>query len=997
MADKRHDLYNFASIEKKWQQRWKDADLFRTENTTDKPKFYGLDFFPYPSGAGLSVGHCRNYIPTDVACRYKRMNGFNVLHPMGWDAFGLPAENEAIKKLSHPKKTVPEYIETYKRQMDLIGIGYDWSREVNSSSSDYYKWTQWIFQLLYKRGLAYRSMAPANWCPSCSTVLANEEVKDGRCWRCDSFIEKKDLPQWFFKITEYADRLIDDLEGIDWPDSIKLMQRNWIGRSEGAEVKFETEKGDTITVYTTRPDTLWGATFMVLAPEHPLVEKLTTDKKREEVEAYKKLAQRESAIERQSTEKEKTGVFTGAYAINPVNKRRVPIWIADYVMMGYGTGAIMAVPAHDERDFEFALKFGIPIIPVIDRTDGLAKSRVFEECVERGFGAALKDAGISFELRDAFYYITMHGDKQVDEYIQIARGNLKNVEAWIEVVGTVWAFIFANRGLIVFDSIEAEAQILQELLRRAPSLKGVQTVMQILAREQFYRDALFHADYGAMINSGEFSSTPGDIAKKKVTQWLADTGQGKHAVNFKLRDWLISRQRYWGAPIPIIHCPKCGEVLVPEDQLPVELPDVDNYIPSGSGKSPLANISEFVDVACPKCGGPAKRETDTMGGFACSSWYFLRFVSPKLDSAPFDKDLAAYWLPVDLYVGGAEHAVMHLLYARFWTKVLYDAGWVPFAEPFKRLMNQGMLLAMTPHRTMDVGDTIETEGEEVDHDLIPLLPEEAEQMDPEKIIWKYVKMSKSKRNVVTPDTMAEKFGADSLRTYELFVAPFEDAVQWSEDGVNGAHRFMGRIWRIVNEWTERFDADWASKAAQEAESNEKAKSLRRKTHQTIRKVGEDIEKFAFNTAVAALMELTNEMHTFNNTLGANNTLGGDLQSPPQTGSAVMSEAIENLILLISPMVPHIADELWESLGKSGFTLEAAWPSFDAEVAKEDSVEIVAQINGKVKDKMVVPADADEETLKSAALASERIQAELAGKTVRKVIVVKGKLVNIVAN
>ncbi len=884
MVDRKYD---FADIEKKWQQKWKEADLFRTEDTTDKPKFYGLDFFPYPSGAGLSVGHCRNYIPTDVACRYRRMKGFNVLHPMGWDAFGLPAENEAIKKKSHPKKTVPEYVATYKRQMDLVGIGYDWSREINSSHPDYYKWTQWIFLLLYKRGLAYRSYAPANWCPNCATVLANEEVKDGRCWRCDSYIEKKDLPQWFFKITAYADRLIDDLDTIDWPESIKAMQRNWIGRSEGAEVTFRSEAGDDIVVYTTRPDTLWGATFMVLAPEHPLVEKLTTPEKKAEVEEYRKQAQRQSAIERQSTEKEKTGVFIGAYATNPVNDEKIPIWIADYVMMGYGTGAIMAVPAHDERDFAFARKFGIKIIPVIRHPEAPA-------------------------------------DYQVDE-----------TEDW-----------------------------------------GGFT---------------FHPEYGDMFNSGAFTGTIGanGCAKKKVTGWLAETGKGKGAVNYKLRDWLISRQRYWGAPIPIIHCENCGEVPVPDDQLPVVLPDVENYEPSGSGESPLANIPEFVDTTCPMCGAPAKRETDTMGGFACSSWYFLRFVSPNLNTAAFDKALAAYWLPVDLYVGGAEHAVMHLLYARFWTKVLHDEGLIPFVEPFNKLMNQGMLLAYTPHRTMQAGDDVEIEAEEEeegDKDLIPLFPEELADYPADKVIWKYVKMSKSKRNVVTPDAMAEKFGADALRTYELFVAPFEDAIQWSEDGMNGAYRFMGRVWRIVNEWADRFDPNWASKVAGEAAADPKAKALRRKVHQTIRKVGEDIEKFAFNTAVAALMELLNEMQS------ASQYSISHIQYS-------MSEAVESLILLLSPMTPHIADELWSMLpkpDKQQFTLLETWPSHDAEVAKADEVEIVVQILGKIRDKLTIPADADEKTMEKLALASEKIKSDLEGKTVRKVIVVKGKLVNIVA-
>jgi len=874
------DKYDFQAIEKKWQERWKAADLFRTEDTTDKPKFYGLDFFPYLSGAGLSVGHFRNYVPTDVTCRYKRMKGFNVLHPTGWDAFGLPAENEAIKRQSHPKKMVQEYIATYKRQMDLIGIGYDWSREVNSSSPDYYRWTQWIFLLLYKHGLAYRSFAPANWCPSCATVLANEEVKEGRCWRCDSYIEKKDLPQWFFKITAYADRLIDDLDTIDWPESIKLMQKNWIGRSEGAEVTFRSEQGDDIVVYTTRPDTLWGATFMVLAPEHPLVEKLTTPEKKSEVEEYRKLAQRESAIERQSTDKEKTGVFIGAYAVNPVNDKKIPIWIADYVMMGYGTGAIMAVPAHDERDFEFARKFGIPIVPVIRHPNAPAD------------------------------YVT-------DE-----------TEDW-----------------------------------------GGFT---------------FHPEYGDMFNSGEFTGAKGATAKQDVTKWLEETGRGKFTVNFKLRDWLISRQRYWGAPIPIIHCEKCGEVAVPDEDLPVVLPDVEHYEPSGTGESPLASIPEFVNTICPKCGGPGKRETDTMGGFACSSWYFLRFVSPHLETAAFDKDLAAYWLPVDLYVGGAEHAVMHLLYARFWTKVLHDAGYVPFVEPFAKLMNQGMVLARTPHRRMEVGEHFEheAEDEEETRDLIPLFPEEAEALPPEKIIWKYVKMSKSKRNVVTPDAMAEKFGADSLRTYELFVAPFEDSVQWSEDGMNGAFRFLNRVWRFFAANLGAYDPNWRT-ALKGAEFTSSEKDLRRKTHQTIHKVTSDIERFHFNTAVSALMEMLNAMADF---AGSRE---GEAPSEP------LSEAMESLVLLLAPFTPHLADELWEQLGKTGTTFEQTWPTFDPAIAKAETVTIVLQVNGKLRDRLEVPADMDASEIERLALESERVKEFLAGKPPRKVIVVPGKLVNVV--
>ncbi|MBO7392605.1 MAG: leucine--tRNA ligase [Abditibacteriota bacterium] len=969
--------YDFNAIEKKWQERWREADLFRVENTTDKPKFYGLDFFPYPSGAGLSVGHCRNYIPTDVVCRYKRMNGFNVLHPMGWDAFGLPAENEAINKKSHPKKTVPEYINTYKRQMNLIGIGYDWSREVNSSSPEYYKWTQWIFELLYKRGLAYRSPAPANWCPHCATVLANEEVKDGKCWRCDSFIEKKNLPQWFFKITEYADRLISDLDTIDWPESIKLMQKNWIGRSEGAEVYFDTEIGERLTVYTTRPDTLWGATFMVIAPEHPLADKLVVEENRHALDEYRKLAQRQTAIERQSTEKEKTGIFTGSYAINPVNGMRIPIWVADYVMMGYGTGAIMAVPAHDDRDFDFAIKFGIPVIPVIGRSDEMSKATFRKGALSDDCEDMLIDEGIEFvEEANDVYNVTLKSAKETGAFIAIAK-KLIQPGGHVSVVGARWTFIFED-AVIDMDSYAAERSVIERMRVIDKRFSGTETVARALASNPFLTDMLCHCEKGNMINSADFTGTPGELAKKIVIKWLDDTGRGKGTVNFKLRDWLISRQRYWGAPIPVIHCPHCGEVLVPEEDLPVLLPDVENYQPSASGESPLVNIPEFVNVKCPKCGADAKRETDTMGGFACSSWYFLRYASPDRDDVPFDKELAKYWLPVDLYVGGAEHAVMHLLYARFWTKVLYDEGLIDFVEPFKKLMNQGMVLAYTPHRTM-----AGSEGNE-DADLIPLLPEQMADYDPDKIVWKYTKMSKSKKNVVTPDSMAEKFGADSLRLYELFVAPFEEAIQWSEEGMSGAFRFAGRVWRLVTSWVDKFDPYWRAKSAEEAGETNKAKNLRRKLHETIKKVGEDIDKFAFNTAVAALMELVNEMYSFVNTLD-------------DAPSAVMSECVESLVLMMAPITPHMSDELWEMLGRQGFTIDEKFPVADESAMVKAEIEIIAQVNGKLRAKLTVPAGMSEADTKNAVLTNDKVKAAIEGKTVRKIIVVPNKLVNIVAN
>ena len=828
--------YDFRSIEKRWQERWHADDLFRTPEDRTRPKFYGLDFFPYPSGDGLSVGHCRNYVPSDVFCRYRRMRGDNVLHPMGWDAFGLPAENEAIRRRSHPKKTVPQYVANYKRQMNLLGLSYDWSREINSSEPEYYRWTQWFFLLLYRRGLAYRSAAPANWCPSCATVLANEEVHDGACWRCGAEIEKKDLPQWFFRITEYADRLLEDLKLVDWPESIKLMQTNWIGRSVGVEFDMPIVGHDAaMRVFTTRVDTVFGVSFAVLAPEHPLVAQITAPDRREEVEEYVRKSRRVSEIDRMSTERERDGCFTGAFAVNPVNGQEVPVYVADYVLLSYGTGAIMAVPAHDARDFDFARRYGLPA-PVVIAPEG-------------------------------------------------------------------W-----------------DGRPLQEA----------------------------HTGEGVMVNSGQFSGMRNTEGAEAIADWMEQRGIGQRRVNYRLRDWLISRQRYWGAPIPIVHCPSCGEVPVPEEQLPVLLPDVENYEPPGDGRSPLAAIPEFVNTACPECGGPAQRETDTMGGFACSSWYFLRFADPHNDRAPFDREKVEYWLPVDLYVGGAEHAVMHLLYARFWTKVMYDAGLVPFVEPFTRLKNQGMLLAPDP-----------------------------------KNPGVLVKMSKSKFNVVTPDEMAEKYGADALRVYELFVAPFEDTVPWSEDGINGCWRFLNRVYRVVAERPGSFVPGWKACVRQETVSEE-ARALARKTHQTIVKVTKDIEDFAFNTAVAALMELTNQIYDFVNAKDG-------LRYP----CPVWSEAVETLILLLAPMAPHLSDELWQMIGREGYTYHAPWPEADPEVAKADVLTIVVQVNGKVRDKISVDADAGERELERLALESPKVQAALQGRPVRKVIVVPGRLVNVV--
>ncbi len=879
------DRYEPQTFEAGWRRKWKEADLFKTRVDEGRPKFYGLDFFPYPSGAGLSVGHCRNYIPTDVLCRMKVMQGFNVLHPMGFDAFGLPAENEAIAKKTKPAPMVRRYGDTYRKQMELIGISYDWSRSFYSSDPSYYKWTQWIFRLLYERGLAVRKQANVNWCPSCLSVLADEEVAGGLCWRCSTAVEKKAIPQWFFRITEYAQRLIDDLDDLDWPEGIKQMQRNWIGRSEGVEFDMKillpdehravpADEGDLqvikherepiFRVFTTRIDTVFGMTFCVLAPEHPMVDRILGVVDAEHAEAicsYRDKAKALSEMDRQATTREKTGVFTGAYAVNPANGKQVPIYIADYVLMGYGTGAIMAVPAHDARDFEFATKYGIPIPQVI-----------------------------------------------------------------------------------------------------SPTPEGTQVELP------------FETKDGFMCNSGEYDGMSVADGQRKLGEWMEALGIGQRVINYKLRDWLISRQRYWGCPIPIIYTKEGETQVAPDDALPVELPDVDNYEPSSDGTSPLAHIDEFLNCT-DRDGRLGQRETDTMGGFACSSWYFLRFCDPTNPDKPWSEEAIKYWMPVDCYVGGAEHAVMHLLYARFWTKVLYDAGLVNVKEPFQRLRNQGMLLAQTPYRHPKEGETLGV-GEEG----IQLTFAEAAKTPVDEVFYKWDKMSKSKGNVVTPNEAVDKFGADALRIFELFVAPFEQTIQWSDEGVQGAVRFLNRVFRLASELLASYDPKWrATIGAGEGA----AKELRRATHQLIRKATDDIERFAFNTYIAALM-------TYVNTLN-------DLLRKGGVDKAALSEALETLVLVISPAAPHSADEIWSAMGKSGFTYDAAWPKFDPELAKEDLITVAVQVNGKLRDTLSLPADADKAALEEAAKASPKAAAHLEGKTIRKVIVVPGKLVNIVAN
>ena len=871
-------IYDPQSLEAGWQERWRTQGLYRTTEGGGKAKYYVLDFFPYPSGDGLSVGHCRNYVPTDTLSRYFRMRGYNVLHPMGWDAFGEPTEQYAVLTGTSPRKATDRNASNYKRQFDLIGCSYDWSREIDSSSPDYYHWTQWFFLLLYKRGLAYRAVQWQWWCPGCQTTLSNQEAQDGICWRGHTGLTKKEIPAWYFKITAYADQLIEGLGEIEWPERIKLMQENWIGRSEGAELFFKAESGAPLPVFTTRPDTVFGVTFMVIAPEHPLLTELTTPERRGEVMAYVERAKGTSEIDRLSTEREKTGVFTGSFAINPLNGEKVQLWVADYVLATYGTGVVMGVPAHDTRDFAFAKKYGIPIKLVIQPTDGSMSSAA--------------------DLEDAY-------------------------------VGE-----------------------------------------------------------GVMVSSGPLDGTPSpDPAIAATIAHAQAKGVGKGTVNYRMRDWLISRQKYWGAPIPIVHCPVHGEVPVPEDQLPVELPEMVDFTPDGSGRSPLARATEWVNTTCPTCGGPAERETDTMGGFACSSWYFLRFSSPDHMGAPFDRTKVDYWLPVDQYVGGAEHAVLHLLYARFWTRVMYDAGLIGFKEPFYRLRNQGMLVTSTPHRRATDPNATEP--------WVPITAEEAAALraQGQEVEMRSAKMSKSLRNVITPDEMVEKYGADSLRMYEMFMAPFDQEVEWNEEGIKGQRRFMGRIWMLVGD-------TWNAAAGERFSGTDDV--LTRLRHKTVKKVTEDLERFRFNTMVSALME-------FANALGERHRAG-------TWKTAAFQEAIETLVLLLAPSAPFIAEALWQQtggfgrgapasapagapttrFGAIGSVHQQAWPSWDEALTKDDVVTIVVQVNGKVRDRMELPADADEAAAREAALARPRIQEFVTDPTTAKYIYVPGRLLNILA-
>lgn len=825
------EKYAPHDIEAKWQKYWEENKTFKVEMDKDKPKSYVLEMFPYPSG-NLHMGHVRNYSIGDVIARFRTMKGFNVLHPMGWDSFGMPAENAAIKHNIPPKKWTLENIANMTRQLKALGLSYDWDREVTTCKEDYYKWTQWFFELFYKRGLAVKKESAVNWCDTCNTVLANEQVIDGKCWRCDHEVVKKDLSQWFFKITDYADELLKDLDLLPgWPERVKTMQHNWIGRSEGLEFSFEIPAlNDTVAVYTTRPDTAYGVTFMALAAEHPLIKKICENNpKADEINAFCERVRNQSEIERTSSESEKEGVFTGVYCINPFTGRKVEIWVTNYVLYDYGTGAVMGVPTGDQRDWMFADKYGIEKIVTI--------------------------CPIGKELK------------------------------------------------------------LEEMT------------------------CAYEEKEGMLVNSGEFTGMEMHKAMSAIMDKAEAEGFGKRRVNYRLRDWLISRQRYWGAPIPIIYCPHCGEVLVPEDQLPVRLPEDVSF--TAGAKSPLATSEEFVHCKCPKCGADATRETDTMDTFLCSSWYYLRYTDAHNDKMPFDKELNNYWGPVDQYIGGIEHAILHLLYSRFFVKVLRDAGLVDYDEPFSNLLTQGM------------------------------------------VIKDGAKMSKSLGNVVSPEEILSKYGADTARLFILFAAPPERELEWSDQGVEGSFRFLNRIWRIV----QAFEAVLAQKVTEYDHSNlnEADKDLRRVLHSSIKKVTNDIEtRFNFNTAISTMMELVNALYAYK-------------EAAKEPNAGLIYEAISDIIKMMSPFVPHITEELWRgAIDANSSVHEQSWPECDEEALKVDNVEIVLQVNGKVRGRLTVPAEATKEELEKIAMADANVQAHIGDATVRKVICVPGRLVNIVA-
>ncbi|NTV41586.1 MAG: class I tRNA ligase family protein, partial [Candidatus Moranbacteria bacterium] len=943
------EKYEPKNIEKKWQEKWESAGIYK--NYSGQKKFYVLDMFPYPSGAGLHVGHPKGYIATDVISRFKMLNGFSVLHPMGWDAFGLPAENYAIKNKVHPSVATEKNVATFKKQLEAFGFTYDWDREINTTDPQYYKWTQWIFLKMFEKGLAYQSNEPVNWCPSCKTVLSNEDLEDGLCERCGTQVVQKKMRQWVLKMTDYAERLLTDLDSsqLDWEDSIKEQQKNWIGKSEGAIVKFSifnsqfssksqnSNDQNFIEVFTTRVDTIFGCTYCVVAPEHPIIEKLK-DKisNYKEVEEYLIASQNKTTLERTQLQKEKTGVkLEGVEVVNPFNDEAVPLFVADYVLGGYGSSAVMAVPAHDERDFEFAKKYDLPIkqsiAPLLTEKEGDYALRDGIEIIKRK-----TVIGIVKHWSEEKYYC-LHWEKFGWKSFVI--GGVKENEEWeaavirevkeetgyqdikkiTKVGGTIHdCFFAAHKGINRYADMECYLVELGSDKFVEPDYEEVKNHVGVwipseeiadyvnLSAHEIYWDVFCNdekafTEDGILVESDKFSGLKSPEAREKMTAWLEEKGIGKRKVNYKMRDWIFSRQRYWGEPIPIVHCEKCGAVGVPEEQLPVRLPEVENYEPTGTGESPLAAMDDWVNTTCPKCGGPAKRETNTMPQWAGSSWYYLRYIDPKNENRLVGEKEEKRWMPVDLYVGGAEHATRHLLYARFWHKFLFDIGVVTTSEPFKKLMHVGLILA--------------EDGR---------------------------KMSKRWNNVINPDEVIGHFGADSMRLYEMFMGPFSQSIAWSTNGVVGTRKFLEKVWKLsaqINTEEGRINT--------ETQNNKKIQTL---LHKTIKKVSGDIENFRFNTAISQLMILVNALEK-------------EYAKTATTKAHMRKEDYEKLLLILSPFAPHIAEELWQRLGNEQSIFLQKWPVADEKYLKDEEIEMVIQVNGKIRERLMVATDVTEDEIK----------------------------------